>query len=1026
MEGSVLVIGGGIAGIQTSLDLTELGFKVYLVEKAPSIGGRMAQLDKTFPTNDCSLCILAPKMVEVFRNPNIELMTYHEVQKVTGKPGNFEVTVLKKPRYIDETKCKGCGDCAAKCPKIETPNIFDMNLGKRKSIYIPFPQAVPPVYLIDQELCLKLTKGVCGVCEKVCKAEAIDYEQKPQKINLKVGAIVVATGYDMLGEELTSRWGYNYKNVVSALEYERMLSASGPFEGHILRPSNEKEPEIIAFIQCAGSRDLREGIPYCSSVCCMYTAKEAIITKEHSENSKCFVFRHDVRAYGKNFYEFTQRAQKEYGVKYLQTKISRIIENPETNDLVIHYEDLKTGEFKDFHANLVVLATPLVPSAGTKELAEVLNIELDQYNFFKEKSYFNKSLSTKEGIFLAGFCQGPMDIPETVADSSGVASQVATLLNSFKFTETKEKIIGIPEKIVKETDIPRIGVLICHCGINIGKYIDIPQVIEQVKTLPNVVFCEDNLYSCSSDSQERIKEVIGEYNLNRFIVASCTPRTHESLFQETCQEAGLNKYLFEMVNIRDQCSWVHMTEKELATEKAVDLIRMGVAKSRLLKSQEEKKLKITQTALVIGGGISGMTAALNIANQGFKAYLIEKDKYLGGNLKYLNMLYPTQEDASVLLNETIEKVKQNKNIQIFLNSDLKNINGYIGNYDVSLSDSGNKIHELKIGTIIVATGGQELKPNEFFEYTYTNHNVITQLQLEQKLKDEDKSWLNKLNHITTLLCVNARQEKGITYCSNICCESAIKNINLLKELKHDLKLIVLYRDLQMAKKEFERYYRERRKDAIFLRYDLDNPPVIKEINGETSTFEIKVFDTNLQDNIKFSTDLLVLSTPMVPADNLDELAKMLKVPLDSNGFFLEAHVKLRPLDFATDGIFLCGCAHWPKNIQDSISQANGAAGRACRFLSAEEITTSGLIAEIDPETCIGCGKCEETCSYNAIETKSVMKEFEEVSLPIKNSSVNSGLCKGCGTCAVNCPVGAISIKHYDFEQINAMIKTLAM
>ncbi|MFX1555008.1 MAG: FAD-dependent oxidoreductase, partial [Promethearchaeota archaeon] len=933
MEGSVLVIGGGIAGIQTSLDLTELGFKVYLVEKAPSIGGRMAQLDKTFPTNDCSLCILAPKMVEVFRNPNIELMTYHEVQKVTGKPGNFEVTVLKKPRYIDETKCKGCGDCAAKCPKIETPNIFDMNLGKRKSIYIPFPQAVPPVYLIDQELCLKLTKGVCGVCEKVCKAEAIDYEQKPQKINLKVGAIVVATGYDMLGEELTSRWGYNYKNVVSALEYERMLSASGPFEGHILRPSNEKEPEIIAFIQCAGSRDLREGIPYCSSVCCMYTAKEAIITKEHSENSKCFVFRHDVRAYGKNFYEFTQRAQKEYGVKYLQTKISRIIENPETNDLVIHYEDLKTGEFKDFHANLVVLATPLVPSAGTKELAEVLNIELDQYNFFKEKSYFNKSLSTKEGIFLAGFCQGPMDIPETVADSSGVASQVATLLNSFKFTETKEKIIGIPEKIVKETDIPRIGVLICHCGINIGKYIDIPQVIEQVKTLPNVVFCEDNLYSCSSDSQERIKEVIGEYNLNRFIVASCTPRTHESLFQETCQEAGLNKYLFEMVNIRDQCSWVHMTEKELATEKAVDLIRMGVAKSRLLKSQEEKKLKITQTALVIGGGISGMTAALNIANQGFKAYLIEKDKYLGGNLKYLNMLYPTQEDASVLLNETIEKVKQNKNIQIFLNSDLKNINGYIGNYDVSLSDSGNKIHELKIGTIIVATGGQELKPNEFFEYTYTNHNVITQLQLEQKLKDEDKSWLNKLNHITTLLCVNARQEKGITYCSNICCESAIKNINLLKELKHDLKLIVLYRDLQMAKKEFERYYRERRKDAIFLRYDLDNPPVIKEINGETSTFEIKVFDTNLQDNIKFSTDLLVLSTPMVPADNLDELAKMLKVPLDSNGFFLEAHVKLRPLDFATDGIFLCGCAHWPKNIQDSISQANGAAGRACRFLS---------------------------------------------------------------------------------------------
>ncbi|MFX1502128.1 MAG: NAD(P)-binding protein, partial [Promethearchaeota archaeon] len=467
MEGSVLVIGGGIAGIQTSLDLTELGFKVYLVEKTPSIGGRMAQLDKTFPTNDCSLCILAPKMVEVFRNPNIELMTYHEVQKVTGKAGNFVVSVLKKPRYIDEKKCKGCGDCAVKCPKIEFPNIFDMNLGKRKSIYIPFPQAVPPIYLIDPELCLKLTKGVCGVCEKVCKAEAIDYEQKPQEIKLNVGAIVVATGYDVLGEELTSRWGYNYKNVVSALEYERILSASGPFQGHILRPSDKKEPEKIAFVQCAGSRDIREGVPYCSSVCCMYTAKEAIITKEHSENSECFVFRHDVRAYGKNFYEFTQRAQTEYGVKYFQTKISRIIEDPETNDLVIHYEDLKTGRFKDFKANLVVLATPLVPSAGTIELAQILNIKLDEYNFFKEKSYYSKSLSSKEGIFLAGFCQGPMDIPETVADSSGVASQVATLLNSFKFTETKEKVIRVPEKEVKATDEPRIGVLICHCGINI-------------------------------------------------------------------------------------------------------------------------------------------------------------------------------------------------------------------------------------------------------------------------------------------------------------------------------------------------------------------------------------------------------------------------------------------------------------------------------------------------------------------------------------------------------------------------------
>ena len=1019
MEGSVLIIGGGIAGIQTSLDLTELGFKVYLVERTPSIGGRMAQLDKTFPTNDCSLCILAPKMVEVFRNPNIELMAYHEVQKVAGKPGDFTVTVLKKPRYIDDIKCKGCGDCATKCPKIEVPNIFDMNLGKRKSVYIPFPQAVPPVYLIDPELCLKLTKGVCGVCEKVCTAEAIDFEQQPKEIELKVGAIVVATGFDMFAEELSSRWGYHYENVVNALEYERILCASGPFGGHVLRPSDQKEPEKIAFIQCAGSRDLHEGVPYCSSVCCMYTAKEAIITREHSEKSQCYVFRHDIRAFGKNFYEFTQRAQEEYGVKYFQTKISKIVEDPESNDLIIHYEDLKTGEFKDFKANLVVLATPLVPSKGTEELGKILDIELDHYNFYKEKTYFNKSLSSKDGIFLCGFCQGPVDIPETVADASGVASQVATLLNSVKFTEVKEKVYEIPEKEVKITDEPRIGVLICHCGINIGKYVDVPEVREYIKTLPNVVHCEDNLYSCSSDSQERIKELIAEHNLNRFIVASCTPRTHEALFQETCQEAGMNKYLFEMVNIRDQCSWVHMTEKEAATEKSKDLLRMSLAKTRLIKPQPEEKLQITPTGLIIGGGVAGMTAALNLADQGFKTYLVEKEDKLGGNLNNLNILYPIQEDASIFLKEITQKVKNHKNIEILIKSKINSIKGFVGNYEVTISNSGTDPKELKIGTIIVATGAQELKPQGLFQYGDKNDDVITQLELEQKLQDADKSWLEKTNRITFILCANARQKEGITYCSNVCCGTSIKNINILKELKPELEIVVLYRDLQMAKKEFEEYYRNRRKDAMFLRYDLDNLPEITKQSKEK--YGIKVFDTNLQDEITYITDMIVLATPMIPADNLEELAKMLKVPLDRTGFFLEAHVKLRPLDFATDGVFLCGCAQWPKNIQDSISQANGAAGRASRFLSAKEITTSGLVAEVNPDKCIGCGECEEVCPYKAIELIETTKEFEEVSIVIKKASINSALCKGCGTCAATCKVGAIMVKHYDFDQISAMI-----
>jgi len=469
-----------------------------------------------------------------------------------------------------------------------------------------------------------------------------------------------------------------------------------------------------------------------------------------------------------------------------------------------------------------------------------------------------------------------------------------------------------------------------------------------------------------------------------------------------------------------------MTEFEAATEKSKDLIRMAVAKARLLKPQKEEALKITPTALIIGGGIAGMSAALNIANQGFKTFIVEKENFLGGNLNYLNKLYPIHEEATVFLEKTKESIEKNKNIQVFLESEVKDIIGYIGNYDVSIADSKQNVHDFLIGTIIVATGGQEFKPKGLFQYDGKNTNVMTQLELEQKLKNEDKSWLDNIKRITTILCVNARQKEGITYCSNTCCGNAIKNISFLRDLKPELEIIVLYRDLQMAKKKYEEYYRERRKDAIFLRYDLENIPEITKTNGKAEKYNVKVFDTNLQDTLEFETDLIVLSTPIIPADNLEDLARKLKVPLDKNGFFLEAHVKLRPLDFATEGIFLCGCAQWPKNIQDSISQANGAAGRASRFLSAKEIKSSGIVAESNPDMCIGCGKCVETCPYNAIELIESAKEFEEVSLVIKKSFIHPALCKGCGTCAATCPNGAIAVKHYDFDQITAMIETLLL
>jgi len=896
MEGAVLVIGGGIAGIQTSLDLTELGFKVYLVEREPSIGGRMAQLDKVFPEIDCSLCILTPKMIEIFRNRNIELLTYSEVQEVSEKSGNFTAKILKKPRYVDESKCKGCGDCAAKCPKIESPNIFDMNLGKRKSIYIPFLQSVPPTYLIDPTMCLYLNKNVCKVCSKVCKSGAINFEDKPEVFKINIGAIVVATGFDTLTEGLRPRWGYEFKNVVTGLEYERILCATGPFGGKVLRPSDEVEPKKIAFIQCAGSRDVHEDVPYCSSVCCMYTAKQAIVTKEHSENSKCFVFRYDITTYGKNYYDFAQRAQDEFDVEYLDTKVNLIEEDPDTNDLLIYYKDLETKEFKTFRANLVVLATPLIPSKGTQELADILGIKLDEFSFYKGRSTFKKSISSKDGIFISGACQGPKDISETATDASRVATQIACLLNPAKFSRTEERI--------------------------------------------------------------------------------------------------------------------------------------------LFEDEKEEMINITPTALIVGGGISGMVASLNIARQGFKTYIVEKEMKLGGNLKKLNLLHPDQRDASQVLERIINKVNEHENVEIYLGSSIKSVSGKIGSYSISIVDSHDKIRDLNVGTIIIATGGRELKPYGLFEYEEGNDNVLTQLELEQKLKLEGVSWLNNINHVTMILCVNARQNEGITYCSNICCGNAIKNIDILKNLKPELKTVVLYRDLQLAKKDYEYYYRERRRKSRFLKYDLAELPKITKIGDDPEKYEIKVKDLYKQDYIKLETDLIVLSTPMIPADGTEELAKMVHIPLDKHGFFSQAHVKLRPLDFATDGIFLCGCAQWPKNIQESTSQAIGAAGRASRFLSAKQLTPTGLKypsfllslecfykdLQVNLEKCKGCGKCEEICPFNSIAHTETIKDFEDISLTVKKAIINSAICKGCGRCAVICAAKAIRARHFDPEKISTIVE----
>ncbi|MFX1293655.1 MAG: FAD-dependent oxidoreductase [Promethearchaeota archaeon] len=1022
--GAAMVIGGGVAGIQAALDLAESGFHVYLVEKSPSIGGRMAQLDKTFPTNDCSLCILAPKMVEVFRHPNIELLTYHEVTKVEGKAGDFKVTVLKKPRYVDETKCKGCGLCADKCPAeklLKIPDEFNMGLQTRTAIYVPFPQAVPSIYLIDPETCLYFTKGKCGTCKKRCDADAIDYEMKPEYRTIRVGAIVVVTGFEQFDPSKIPRYGYQYPNVITGLEFERIMCASGPYHGEILRPSDQSHPHKIALVSCVGSRNAKEGVPYCSSVCCMYLAKECIITKEHAPEVECVVFKSDVRSYGKGFNEFIQRAQREYGIKYIDGRVSLIEEDPETQDLILYYENMAKGESKEFRANLVVLATALVPSEGTKELAKILNIETDDRGFYSELSELSPSETVRPGIFICGYGQAPKDIPESVADASSAAGKVAELLAQVRGTLAKEMTFDIPEKEVRPEDEPRIGVMVCHCGINIGATVNIPETIEYIKKLPNVVVAEANLYSCSSDSQKRIKELITKYDLNRFIVASCTPRTHEPLFALTCREGGLNPYLFELVNIRDQCSWVHMFEPEAATQKAIDLIRMTIAKSRRLKPQAAGEISVIKKALIIGGGVAGITAALHVAREGFDAFIIERESELGGNLKNLYKIFPSNESAEELLLKLKSQIIEYQNIKIFTNAKLSSVRGYVGNFEVEITQNG-EIHKIKVGGVIIATGANEFKPKGLFGYGIYP-NVITQLELEEKLRDNTVS---DLKDVVMILCANARQEEGeFTYCSKICCFESIKNAYLLKEQNPNMNVTILYRDIQMAGKESEEFYREVRKNVLFTRYSLHNLPQVSEKNGRLLVEFPNILTGT---DTRQEADLVVLATPMVPPEDIEEISQFLKIPVMRGipPFFLEAHVKLRPLDFATDGVFLCGAAQWPKPIEESVSQATGAAARACALLSKGKIVTAGITMVIDESKCIGCGRCAEVCPYNAIERVKFKKEFENITLVEEKSQVIQAMCKGCGTCSVECPVSAITARHFTTDQLNSMIRAYLM
>jgi len=798
-----------------------------------------------------------------------------------------------------------------------------------------------------------------------------------------------------------------------------MLSASGPFAGVVQRPSDGQHPHKIAFIQCVGSRDITCGQDYCSSVCCMYATKEAIISREHDASIHPTIFYMDIRAFGKGFERYYHRAQDEQGVTYIRSMVSAVRQVPGSQNLRVLYTTwepdasgkLKAVQHQD-EFEMVVLSVGLQPSDGTKELAERLGVQLNRFGF-AEQLADAPTHTTQPGIFVAGAFAAPKDIPETVIEASCAAANASRLLAPARGTLTRTR--EYPQERDISHEEPRVGVFVCHCGINIGGVVKVPEVVEYVKNLPNVVYAEHNLYTCSQDTQEKIKQKVEENGINRVVVCSCTPRTHEPLFQDTIRQAGLNPYLFELANIREQDSWVHRGDRDIATDKAKTLASMAVAKASRLKPLYRQTLDLDHRALVVGGGLAGMTAALSIAEQGYDVHLVEREEQLGGNLRHIYTSIgdwglgirdsePQALDPQKLLAGLIDRVSQNPRIHVYLGTEIKDVKGYVGQYTTTIRFKDGRREEVGHGAVVVATGANEIKPNE---YLYGQHPaVITQREFEERLA-HPTSDLQLPASVVMIQCVGSRDDEH-PYCSRICCTQAIKNALELKQRNPQTQVAVLYRDIRSYGFRELAYRQAREAGVLFLEYDEKQKPIVTA-NGDGARVEVIVQPEGTK--VTLDADMVVLAAGIEPYKDNDVLAKLLKVPLSEDGFYLEAHAKLRPLDFAADGVYLAGLAHSPRFIEETMAQANGAAIRAVTLLSRKQLQSAAMIAAVNERLCSACGICVDVCPYSARvldEEKSYAKVLEV-------------LCQGCGACVAACPNGASYQRGFEFKQIFGMI-----
>jgi heterodisulfide reductase subunit A2 len=890
--------------------------------------------------------VISPKLVEVGRHLNINIITNSEVQRIEGEPGNFTATITSRPRYIDSAACTGCGDCARHCP-VTAVNPYNKNLDDRRATFIEYPQAVPLAFAIDPKVCIG-----CGLCENICLAKAVRYADRIKESALRVGAVILSSGSEGYDPSGLDYFGYGRSpNVVTSEEFERILSASGPYRGHVMRPLDREEPRRIAWIQCVGSRDTnRCGNGYCSSVCCMYAIKEAMIAKEHIHGDlDCTIFNMDIRTFGKDYEKYYLRARDKEGVQFVKARIHTVDPIAETGDLAVRYVE-ESGAIREEIFSMVVLSVGLQIPRASVALAGQLGIELNKYNFVASDPFLPVTTS-RPGIYTCGVFQGPKDIPSSITEASAAACAAGRDLAAARGTETRS--IEIPEEIDVSGETPRIGVFVCNCGINIGGIVKVQEVQDYAATLPHVVYTDQNLFTCSQDTQDKIKDKIKEHRLNRVVVAACTPKTHEPMFQETLQACGINKYLFEMANIRNQNSWIHSNDPPAATRKAKDLVRAAVARAGTLHPLEEKKISVIPRALVVGGGVAGMNAALGLANQGFEAVLVEKEEKLGG---LANRLTHTIEGADVgaYVEGLIRQVSDHPKIQVQTQSLIVGFTGFKGNFSTEVL-VGPGMYERKIahGAVVLATGAREYQPKE---YGYGDDpRVVTQLELGARLAEKGAG---DLNEVVMIQCVGSRNEENPN-CSRICCQSAIKNalhIKARKPRRQRLRPLPRYPHLRAAGGLLHRGAGQGR--AIFpirpraparggarrgrcggdLRgpHSGAPPPGKRRSAGAQRRHGGRRHrGTGVHHEARPQCGRLFHGGPRQAAAG-------------GNGH---------------RGIFVCGTAHSPKLLSETIAQAYAAASRATTFLSQSEMTLSAVVAQVEADKCASCLVCVRSCPY---------------------------------------------------------------